>query len=277
MPQNSCDKMNSTTEMLEKRREIVEIDQALAAEKEEFMMKMESLQLRIEELKIKECTLKESLLKFDRFLKENDIKRTRAVKKAIIEKEQIKLKDREITRLQHELESMKQRRQIVMTNVTKSKIYRDYMDKVCASCEVFEEIEEIIGRYNTLAATREDLIKQNQTNQETIENLFKNLTSYVQAKNNEILHCNNTLATLQTLLEKAQGNSTKSRREWTSSEYCAEQKSLTYGRLKMAIYNLYTTTCRKIDGLSHSQVDDFKRQLDTVQTYVDDLKHIVYE
>ena len=59
-------------------------------------MKMESLQQRREELERKEHQLKESLLKFDKFLKENDSKRARAVKKAQDERELRKSKEREI-------------------------------------------------------------------------------------------------------------------------------------------------------------------------------------
>ena len=61
--------------------------QALNAQKEEFQMKMESIQQRREELERKEYTLKESLLKFDKFLKENDAKKNRAVKKANVERD----------------------------------------------------------------------------------------------------------------------------------------------------------------------------------------------
>ena len=50
-------------------------------------MKMESIQQRREELERKEYTLKESLLKFDKFLKENDAKKNRAVKKANAERD----------------------------------------------------------------------------------------------------------------------------------------------------------------------------------------------
>lgn len=50
-------------------------------------MKMESIQQRKEELERKEYTLKESLLKFDKFLKENDAKKNRAVKKANVERD----------------------------------------------------------------------------------------------------------------------------------------------------------------------------------------------
>ena len=88
-------------------------------------MKMESLQQRREELERKEYQLKESLLKFDKFLKvikiyllsyveidlygillnydwslvqENDSKRARALKKASEEREMKRGKDREINR-----------------------------------------------------------------------------------------------------------------------------------------------------------------------------------
>ena len=61
-------------------------------------MKMETLQQRKEELEKKERSLKESLLKFDKFLKENDMKRARAVKKTKDEQEAIKTKDKEIER-----------------------------------------------------------------------------------------------------------------------------------------------------------------------------------
>ena len=46
--------------------------QVLASQKEEFQMKMESLAYRKDELEKKELRLRESLLKFDKFLEEND-------------------------------------------------------------------------------------------------------------------------------------------------------------------------------------------------------------
>ena len=52
----------------------------------------ESLQQRTEELERKEQQLKESLLKFDKFLKENDAKRARAIKKSAEEQELCKKK-----------------------------------------------------------------------------------------------------------------------------------------------------------------------------------------
>merc|ERR1712179_136788 len=95
MPEREDDHLTPATRLLEKRREMAEVEQALGAQKEEFQMKMESLQQRREELERKEFQLKESLLKFDKFLKENDSKRARAIKKANDERDLKKTKDKE--------------------------------------------------------------------------------------------------------------------------------------------------------------------------------------
>ena len=57
-------------------------------------MKMDSLNQRKQELEKKEIQLKESVLKFDKFLKENDAKLSRAVKKAEDERELQKAKQK---------------------------------------------------------------------------------------------------------------------------------------------------------------------------------------
>ncbi len=93
--------MTPATRLLERRREMLEVENGLNKQKEEFSMKMESLSQRREELARKETQLKESLLKFDKFLQENDAKRLRAIKKAIEEK---KIKDMK----EHEIQDLKQ-------------------------------------------------------------------------------------------------------------------------------------------------------------------------
>ena len=53
MPEREDDHLTPATRLLEKRREMAEVEQALGAQKEEFQMKMESLQQRREELERK--------------------------------------------------------------------------------------------------------------------------------------------------------------------------------------------------------------------------------
>jgi chromosome segregation ATPase len=83
-----------------------EIDQGLLAQKEEYSSKMESVEQRRADLSRKQKQLKESLEKFDKFLKENDAKKIRAIKKAVEERKIREQKEGEIQKLREILESL---------------------------------------------------------------------------------------------------------------------------------------------------------------------------
>ena len=194
MPEREDDHLTPATRLLEKRREMAEVEQALAAQKEEFQMKMESLQQRREELERKEYQLKESLLKFDKFLKENDLKRARAVKKANDERDMKRTKDKEIERLKEETQMYWQERERLQKKLGKHVIFHKYLDCVLESAEEFHEVREVIARYDTLTATHQDLMEGEQKNQERVEKEKQELIKYTEEKNNEILGYNNQLA-----------------------------------------------------------------------------------
>jgi hypothetical protein len=69
VPEQEDHDLTPATRLLEKRREMLEVENGLNQQKEEFAMKMESLTQRRDELARKESQLKDSLLKFDKFLK----------------------------------------------------------------------------------------------------------------------------------------------------------------------------------------------------------------
>ena len=66
---------------------------------EEFQRREATFQRREEMLKKKDLELQESLIKFNKFLQENDSKRNRAEKKQLDEKKQKHIKEAEIIRL----------------------------------------------------------------------------------------------------------------------------------------------------------------------------------
>ena len=69
MPGQQSDALTPATRLLEKKREMAAVETALAAKKEDFQLKMETLQQRRDDLERKERSLKEQLLKFEKFLK----------------------------------------------------------------------------------------------------------------------------------------------------------------------------------------------------------------
>jgi len=239
MPKQEEADITSATRLLEERREMVEVEHALIAQKEEFQMRKESLQQRTEELERKEQQLKESLLKFDKFLKENDAKRARAIKKSAEEQEICKKKELEVQKLEELQRNLIEEREKLNDKLSKHEIYQTFMQKVLDASEEFSEVREIIDRYNTLVATHSDLLETEQHNQKASEDEKARLVRFTEEKNNQILHYNNKLAQLQTRLDQAQSNAVKWESKWTHIQNTAAKKTLLLGRIKIATHNLY--------------------------------------
>lgn len=277
MPEREDDHLTPATRLLEKRREMAEVEQALGAQKEEFQMKMESLQQRREELERKEHQLKESLLKFDKFLKENDSKRARAVKKSQDERELRKSKEKDIDRLKVDIEELSKERDRYQQKLSKNSIYQKYMEKVQETSDEFSEIREIIARYDTLVATHLDLLEREQANQDAIENEKAKLMKFQEEKNNEILYYNNQLAQLQTRLDQAQSRAVKWESKWTHIQNTAAKKTLLLGRIKIATHNLFQLVNKHLKQQATVPLENTALQLEKIQMFIQDLTQITSE
>uniref|UniRef100_H2Y4L5 DUF4200 domain-containing protein n=1 Tax=Ciona savignyi TaxID=51511 RepID=H2Y4L5_CIOSA len=277
MPEREDDHLTPATRLLEKRREMAEVEQALTAQKEEFQMKMESLQQRREELERKEHQLKESLLKFDKFLKENDSKRARAIKKAQDERELRRSKEKDIGRLQDDIERLSKERGRYQKKLEKNSIFQKYMERVQESTDEFSEIREIIGRYDTLVATHVDLMKRDLKNQDAIEEEKGRLVKFTEEKNNEILSYNNQLAQLQTRLDQAQSKAVKWESKWTHIQNTAAKKTLLLGRIKIATHNLFQLVNKHLKQQATVPLENTALQLDKIQMFIQDLSQITTE
>jgi hypothetical protein len=276
MPKQEEADITSATRLLEERREMVEVEHALIAQKEEFQMRKESLQQRTEELERKEQQLKESLLKFDKFLKENDAKRARAIKKSAEEQELCKKKETEAQKLEDLQQQLVGERERLSEKLEKHEIYQKFMQKVLDQSEEFSETREIIDRYNTLVATHSDLLDREQLNQKASEDEKARLVRFTEEKNNQILHYNNKLAQLQTRLDQAQSNAVKWESKWTHIQNTAAKKTLLLGRIKIATHNLYQLVCKNSKG-TVQPTENTITQLDRIQTFIHDLTLITNE
>lgn len=143
-------------------------------------MKMDSLNQRKQELEKKEIQLKESVLKFDKFLKENDAKLSRAVKKAEDERELQKAKQKEIERLQEEIANLIKLKGKLQRKVEKFSRFNRYLEQSVEFADEFQEIREIIDRYETLTTNYKDLLDIETENEEKINNYRRELNAYLE-------------------------------------------------------------------------------------------------
>jgi len=71
----------TNTRILNYKRQLSLADDALEAQKEEFVRKMNAFDRREEALRERDLRLQESLIKFNKFLQENENKKARATRR----------------------------------------------------------------------------------------------------------------------------------------------------------------------------------------------------
>ncbi|KAJ3304228.1 Cilia- and flagella-associated protein 73 [Kappamyces sp. JEL0829] len=233
VPKQEDHELTPATRLLERRREMLEVENGLQKQKEEFSMKMESLSQRREELARKEAQLKESLLKFDKFLQENDAKRLRAVKKAIEERKVKDQKEQEISELKESQQRLIAKKDTQGDVIEKNMVFHSYLENLLENNSEYVEVKDIISRFDTLAATNAELLERSRQAQEKTESDRQAFTISSEEKNNMILNCNNQIAKLQAKLEEAKSNSAKWQGELDDVLKNASQKSLLLGQVKM--------------------------------------------
>ncbi|MEE6510253.1 hypothetical protein FKM82_029667 [Ascaphus truei] len=277
MPDREDDFLSPATRLLEKRREMVEVEQALSTQKEEFQMKTESLQQRRTELEHKEDKLKDSLFKFDKFLKENDAKRKRALRKVGEERQLAAQKEQETLRLQAENARLQLRKEALLHRQERNSVYHRYLQRVLGRTDEFQEVQEMIDRFNTLMATQDKLLQRDLENQEMAETEKARLQRYQEESHSQILEQNNQLAELQGELERARAAVLQWESQWVQIQNTAAENTLRLGRIRMATLNLFQTITKQMRIKSEVPVEDTEAQLEKIQICLEDLSNIYME
>eukprot|EP00741_Cyanophora_paradoxa_P019101 tig00021122_g18443.t1 len=235
----NMDNVSPATRLLEKRRQMFEVQEALEAQKEEFARREELFKRREEALKKKDLELQESLIKFSKFLQENDAKRQRAEKKAADEVALRVKREGEIAKLRAELEKLKKDKQTSYTMLGKGMNYQKFLESVLEVTEEYPEINDLLMRYATLEATNRDLVDKAAKSAMEMENHRKMLSDFVKEKMNEILGYNNDIAALQKELERRtlEAQNLQAKLDQDVQEHA--KKTTELGQIRMACENIF--------------------------------------
>merc|ERR1711998_370031 len=130
-PQLTLDHVSPATRLLEKRRQKIEVQEALEAQKADFARREEQFQRREQIIKKKDLELQENLIRFNKFLQENDTKRTRAEKK-FIEEERKKMEHTSaIEEHKQDLAGFQKERNKLKEDLDKNQRYLQYLEMTC--------------------------------------------------------------------------------------------------------------------------------------------------
>ncbi|XP_037079391.1 coiled-coil domain-containing protein 42 homolog [Pollicipes pollicipes] len=262
----------AATRLLARKQELSEVEGALGRRKTWYQLRMQEISDERAILEEREKGLKTSLLKFDKFLKENDSKRHRALKK--VEEEQgLQLsKDREIAKLTEDLQELNEFKGLTQETVDRNKLFQDFMEKAVEATEEYEEVHDVMNRYDILSVTKEYLMRREQGNQDLVEDAKLELIQYSEDRNTEILGLNNRLSELQSRYDKAQQAVITWENTWTRIKNTAAKKTLLLGQVKMAIHNLYQLCNRyRLSAEEVTACYDPNAQLDRIREVLEDL------
>jgi chromosome segregation ATPase len=296
LPQTlTLDHVSPATRLLEKRRQMFEVQEALDAQKEEFSRREDAFRRREEALRKKDLELQESLIKFNKFLQENESKRNRAIKRASDERKQREQKEAEIGRLHAQLEQKMEDEKALKKQVAQNMKYQLYLaDVVDFVTEDFHEIQELLNRYKTLMDANHDLADRQRENEGESENKRVHFANYTKERANEILNANNEIASLQKKLESGEALAYRLQNEVDFSIRGNSDKTLELGQILSCVENLLERF--EMHMRSHKQNRDSEKKpaqkqrsaeeleregqramdhLDEIATYMTDYKDIV--
>mmetsp|Transcript_65405 Transcript_65405/g.161029 ORF Transcript_65405/g.161029 Transcript_65405/m.161029 type:complete len:299 (+) Transcript_65405:44-940(+) len=272
--QMNLNDVSPATRLLEKRRQMFEVQEALETQKEEFARREELFKRREEQLRKQDLELQQQLIRFNKFLQENDSKTARAEKKAA---EEIKLKEqkeKEIQELTQQLAELTVQKDDMKAVLDKNLVYEKYLLSVLEESDDFVEITDLLKRHETLKAHHRDLQERSAEVVSLNDRYRAELQQHTKEGQDTKLKGHNQIAVLQKTLEHNQLDSLMAGGSRERMLEVSAERVLEFGKCCMAITNLYER-CRAKSKVKQPYTTDHMEQLKVLQDFVMDLSFIV--
>lgn len=233
------DHVSPATRLLEKRRQMFEVQEALNSQKEEFSRREDAFRRREDGLRRKDLELQESLIKFNKFLQENESKKNRALKRAAEEKKQREIKELEILKLESQLKNKLREESMLKEEVEKNLKYQDYLENIVQTMsKFFPEISDILNRYKTLHKANIDLTEKHHVDEAENDGIQAQYISYRKNKENQVLSDSNAIAEMQLIYEQRKTKTMRVQAELEKVTLDASEKSLELGQVISSVSNI---------------------------------------
>merc|ERR1711959_40354 len=160
----------TTTKLLQKRRKDNEWQQSLESKREEFARRMAECDARQAELKKKCKDLRKRVQTKEQEVQETRSKIDRATKKQEEEKGFQEQKDEEIKEKRIKVAQEETEYEMLQRDLERTNKFKQYLDMVCEQNEgTFDEVDNILKRYESLHNTEGDLHEQDRASREMIK------------------------------------------------------------------------------------------------------------
>jgi hypothetical protein len=233
------DNVSPATRLLEKRRQMYEVQDALENQKVRFNKDEEQFRKKEEALRQKDLQLQAQLIKFNKFLQDNEAKRRRAEQRAIDEVRAIQEREEEIKKLEKDLAEAKQTCQDLEEEVAKNMKYEEFLESVKETDDNYSEIQDLVTRFETLESANKDLMARQTEYEKKIEELRNEYQAYRKEQENEMLALNNAHAAKRSELEEKQKRRADLETDLDNATQDTSEHNLRFGQILMSVENLY--------------------------------------
>ena len=248
-----------STLLLKKRKEMREVDDALDFMKEEFRKRMDAVTERQIEFEKRKKEMKESVTKFEKFIKENEAKRKRA---------ETKLKTEQKAREGY-MDKEKEQRSALNEFVIDSKKleerlhlllrYQSYLESVIApgsNDNDFEDIGEVLSRYQTLLTANRDLQNHQSRGESDFDTERNNNAQMLERAQNDILVNNSIIHERQKANETLKKETSTLSSENENAANLQRSMKTEHGQVVMSIKNLHSRCAMSLPpGKSAPQIE----------------------
>ena len=227
---------SQSTLLLQKKKLMEEAQIELDRKKEEIRLRMLRCQEKEDELALTQADLREQVVKFEKFLKDNDAKRLRAHRKALDEIKQREEKEAEIEQLNQELSDLRKMQKMREELLERIQIYEQYLEKLVADeTNEYLDISKIVERYETLSHANQDLRKSIGDFNREMEEQRGDLAKFIKEAQNQILLSNSSVAEHQEQLELAKIESAKADANRAARQNRRKEETRLSGEISMSI------------------------------------------
>eukprot|EP01038_Epipyxis_sp_PR26KG_P007741 gene7741-10518_t len=231
---------SQSTLLLKKRKEMREVDESLELMKKDYKRRMNDCEERRLQFELKQAKMREQILKFEKFIQENDAKRQRAEAKAKQERKLYEEKIKEVYELEKKMNKLLlEQRSLVQELETKS-CYKTFLERIVEENEFgYEEVGEILNRHNILIEANRDLMDQAALQEQKADEFRKKLQSLHTEKQNQLLVSNSILQSNQKELEKMVIKVKKEEEEKLQLEDKKKDISRELSQISQAVKNIF--------------------------------------
>ncbi|XP_034171605.1 coiled-coil domain-containing protein 42 homolog [Osmia lignaria lignaria] len=262
-------------EAVRARCELAKVEKKLQAKWVEQEKKRKIMDEQWREMRLQESILRESFIKFNRFVRENQEKRERAEMKIKEERERQAKRMEEVNDLIDRLNYMKETRDKMKKHVDEYKKYQTYLDKVVNDTGEFQSIAEIFNRYETLMEARMILAEHQDKNLQILEHQGTELHHMTESKTEKFMGLNNQLAQLQARRDRAEARARKWETIVSKIKVTTAEKNLEHTQVKTCCWNLYQQICKRKGIAVTVSKDDVEQQLNQIKQTIRELKRLI--